>query len=52
MITALFLMAAINSFAQGDTITARKAKSMINKEVIKKIWLPVQDLLIKMAKEY
>lgn len=35
-ITVVLLFAAKNSFAQSDTIKARKAKSMINKEVVVK----------------
>jgi len=34
--TVLFLLFTINAAAQGDTIKAKKAKSMINKEVIVK----------------
>lgn len=34
--TVLFLLTAMNAVAQGDTIKARKAKSMINKDVIVK----------------
>lgn len=36
IITVLFLLAAINAYAQGDTLKAKKAKSMINKDVIVK----------------
>lgn len=36
IITFLFLLTAINTFAQTDTLTAEQAKTMINKEVIVK----------------
>lgn len=36
LITVLLLVTAMHSFAQGDTTTARKARSMINKAVIVK----------------
>lgn len=36
LITFLFLLTGINTFAQTDTLTAEQAKTMINKEVIVK----------------
>ncbi|MEP7238008.1 MAG: hypothetical protein ABI685_09090 [Ferruginibacter sp.] len=50
LITLLFLLAAMNAFAQGDTITAKKAKSMINKEVIIKALVAGSKLIDKDGK--
>lgn len=50
IITVLFLLAAINSFAQSDTITARKAKSMINKNVIIKAMVAGSKIIDKDGK--
>lgn len=49
-ITALLLFTAINSFAQGDTIKARKARSMINKAVIVKAMVAGSRLIDKDGK--
>lgn len=49
-ITVLFLLAATNSFAQADTIKARKAKSKINKEVIVKATVAGTKLIDKEGK--
>lgn len=49
-ITVLLLFTAINSFAQADTIKTRKAKSMINKEVIVKAMVAGSRLIEKDGK--
>jgi len=50
IITVLFLLTALNSFAQGDTIKAKKAKSMINKDVIVKAMVAGSKLIDKDGK--
>lgn len=49
-ITVLFLLAATHSFAQADTIKAKKARSMINKEVIVKALVAGSKLIDKDGK--
>ncbi len=49
-ITVLLMFTAINSFAQGDTITARKARSMTNKAVIVKALVAGSRLIEKDGK--
>lgn len=48
--TILFLLSAINAAAQGDTIKAKKAKSMINKAVIVKAMVAGSRLIDKDGK--
>lgn len=48
--TVLFLLTAINVVAQSDTIKAKKAKSMINKEVIVKAMVAGSKLVEKDGK--
>ncbi|MBK7308762.1 MAG: OB-fold nucleic acid binding domain-containing protein [Chitinophagaceae bacterium] len=50
LITALLLFAAINSFAQADTIKAKNAKKMINKVVIVKAVVAGSKLIEKDGK--
>ncbi|HEX2684446.1 MAG TPA: hypothetical protein VHL77_10960 [Ferruginibacter sp.] len=47
MITVLFMHLALISFAQGDTLTARKAKSQTGKEVIVKAVVAGSKLIEK-----
>lgn len=49
-ITVLLLFTAINSFAQSDTIKARKARKMINKEVIVKAIVAGSKIIEKEGK--
>lgn len=49
-LTVLFLLTAINSFAQGDTLKAKKARSMINKEVTVKAVVAGSRLIDKDGK--
>lgn len=49
-ITALLLFTAMNTFAQGDTIKAKKAGSMINKAVIVKALVAGSRLIEKEGK--
>lgn len=48
--TVLFLLTAMNAVAQTDTIKAKKAKSMINKEVIVKAMVAGSKLIEKDGK--
>lgn len=48
--TFLILITAIGSFAQGDTLKARKAKSMVNREVIVKAIVAGSRLIEKDGK--
>jgi len=49
-ITVILLFATINSFAQGDTLKARKARSMTNKAVIVKAVVAGSKLIEKEGK--
>lgn len=50
MITWLLLMMAMHSYAQGDTLKARKAAKMINKEVIVKALVAGSKIIEKDGK--
>lgn len=50
MLTVLFLLAAINAFAQGDTLKARKARSKIDEEVIVKAMVAGSKIIDKDGK--
>lgn len=49
-ITALFLLASMNAVGQTDTIKAKKAKAMVNKEVIVKAVVAGSKLIDKDGK--
>ena len=51
-ILTVLLFTSMYSFAQGDTLKAKKAKRMINKEVIVKPLLRGRELLKRMVNAY
>lgn len=51
LITFLFLLTEINTFAQTDTLTAEQAKTMVNKEVIVKAMVSGTGFLTKTARK-
>ena len=52
IITILFLLTTVNAFAQGDTLTAKKAKSKINKEVVVKALVAGTKIVEKDGKSF
>ena len=50
IITILFLLTTVNTFAQSDTLTAKKAKSKINKDVIVKAFVAGTKIVEKDGK--